>query len=555
MTKNSIPVESLIILHNNLAALTARHPERLKLIQQVATSFGVSLSTIRRALREYTRPILAKRADFNRPRAVCFTQMKQYCELVAALKIRTTNQKGRHLSTPRALWILENYGVEIEGKKIIVPKGLLTVSTLNRHLKRQGFSPKGLRIEPVVVRFQAEKSNDCWQLDFTGSELKKLPKKSDRSSEQKLLMASVVDDRSGVSYQEYFSCDGENALMALHFLFNAMSTKKQKDFPFQGIPKMLYIDNGPISKSLVFRRVMELLGIQVQTHLPKNGDGRRTTARSKGKVERPFRTIQDNLETLYHFHQPQNLEEANQWLWTYLKKYNAMPHRTQDHSRLEDWKQNLPSTGYRKMCDWDHFCQMAREPCERRVGSDARITLDGIVYQLSGEMAGELVIVLFGLFDQEIFVDFAGKKEGPFHPADGPIPLHTYRPFKKTIKEEKLDEVTKMAQQLIISRSVLSGQAEEETLKILRQSDFFTEEEGVPFIPFNTESEVEASHFKNPLEAKLAIASFLGRPLATLHDTQRQQLDVFMQETLHKKELIHKIQNYFQLRLHQARER
>jgi hypothetical protein len=36
---------------------------------------------------------------------------------------------------------------------------------------------------------------------------------------------------------------------------------------------------------------MESLGVEVITHLPAESDGRRTTARSKGKVERPFRTI------------------------------------------------------------------------------------------------------------------------------------------------------------------------------------------------------------------------------------------------------------------------
>jgi hypothetical protein len=42
--------------------------------------------------------------------------------------------------------------------------------------------------------------------------------------------------------------------------------------------------------------------------------GRRVTARSKGKVERPFRTVKEAHETLYHFHTPQNEAEANLWL-------------------------------------------------------------------------------------------------------------------------------------------------------------------------------------------------------------------------------------------------
>ena len=52
---------------------------------------------------------------------------------------------------------------------------------------------------------------------------------------------------------------------------------------------MIYLDNGPIAKSRVFGTVMARLGIDVRTHMSKGSDGRRVTARSKGKVERPFR--------------------------------------------------------------------------------------------------------------------------------------------------------------------------------------------------------------------------------------------------------------------------
>jgi len=204
MSKTKIPIEFLIILHNNLLSLSARHPDRTRLQEEVAQSFKVSLSSVRRALKTYQKPSLVKRSDFNRPRNLSFSEMKRYCELIAALKIRTTNKKGRHLSTPRALWILENHGVEVDEEKFIVPKGLLTKSTVNRYLKRQGFSPKGLWIEPVVVHFQADQSNEFWQVDFTPSELQKLSGGSSKSSDKKLLLASVVDDRSGTSYQEYF---------------------------------------------------------------------------------------------------------------------------------------------------------------------------------------------------------------------------------------------------------------------------------------------------------------------------------------------------------------
>jgi hypothetical protein len=72
----------------------------------------------------------------------------------------------------------------------------------------------------------------------------------------------------------------------------------------QGIPKMLYLDNGPIGKSRGFRNVMACLDVRLLTHMPAGGDRGRATARAKGKVERLFRTVKEAHERLYHFHTP-----------------------------------------------------------------------------------------------------------------------------------------------------------------------------------------------------------------------------------------------------------
>ena len=144
-----------------------------------------------------------------------------------------------------------------------------------------------------------------------------------------LMLFSVVDDRSGVAYQEYRCVYGEDVAAALRFLFNAMAPKDEAGLVLQGIPAMLYLDNGPVAKSGTFRRVMAQLGVDVRTHMPRGSDGRRVTARSKGKVERPFRTVKEAHETLYHFHTPQNEAEANLWLRNYLVRYNAQPHRSE----------------------------------------------------------------------------------------------------------------------------------------------------------------------------------------------------------------------------------
>lgn len=266
--------------------------------------------------------------------------------------------------------MLEEHGVETAQGLIKSPKGLLSKQTVNRWLSRWRLDQPRLLREPPAVRFQAESSNDCWQFDMSPSDLKHIERPDwvdPARGEPTLMLFSVVDDRSGVAYQEYRCVYGEDAESALRFLFNAMAPKARSDFPFQGRPKMLYLDNGPVAKSHVFQNVMQSLKVDWLTHTPAGKDGTRTTARSKGKVERPFRTVKEAHETLYHFHKPETELQANEWLWNYLSRYNAQRHRSEKHSRLEDWLANIPRDGVRDMCSWEQYCRFAREPESRKL--------------------------------------------------------------------------------------------------------------------------------------------------------------------------------------------
>ena len=385
--------------------------------------------------------------------------MERYCEVIAAMKIRTNNKKGRHLSTTQAIELLEKYGMETPDGFVQPPKDLLKKSTVNYYLKAWGYSHNSLTRQPPAVRFQAEQSNQCWQFDLSPSDLKHLSQPSwiqPGRGKPQLMLYSVVDDRSGVCYQEYRCVYGEDAETALRFLFNAMSTKTLEGFPFQGIPQMLYMDNGPIAKSRVFQNVMDCLGIKVANHLPKGKDGRRVTARAKGKVERPFRTVKEAHETLYHFHEPQTEEEANRWLHQYLLNYNSQPHRSENHSRLEDWLKHIPKKGLQQMCSWERFCTFAREPERRKVDGCARVSVAGVAYEVDPDLAGETVVLWWGLFDNELYVEKEGTKYGPYLPVDGPIPLHRYRKFKKSKTQKRADRIETLAKQLKLPSSAWS---------------------------------------------------------------------------------------------------
>ena len=542
MKGKQIPPEALVSLQQRLDLLSHRAPGRRILMEETANLYGVSIHTLYRALRERSKPKGVHRSDQGKPRKMERTLMERYCEVIAAMKIRSSNRKGRHLSTVRAIELLEEYGMGTPYGFLQPPKGLLTTSTVNHYLKTLGYDHTTMRRQPPAVRFQAEQSNQCWQFDLSPSDLKHLNQPSwiqPGRGNPLLMLYSVVDDRSGFCYQEYHCVYGEDVEAALRFLFNAMSAKSIEGFPFQGIPQMLYLDNGPISKSRVFQNVMDCLGINVVTHLPKGKDGRRVTARSKGKVERPFRTVKEAHETLYHFHQPETEAEANLWLHQYLLNYNSQSHRSENHSRLEDWLKNIPATGLQEMCSWERFCTFAREPEQRKVDGSARVSVQGVAYEVDPDLAGETVVLWWGLFDNELYVEKDGQKYGPYLPVGGPIPLHRYRKFKKGKTQERADQIESLAKQLVLPLSALNGNQE---------LQFLVQEQSLPelaVIPFQDPDPYQEFMYPTVLAAKRAIADYLALPLARLSDQQRAFIDGILAETCNKKVILERVRNYF----------
>jgi len=162
-------------------------------------------------------------------------------------------------------------------------------------------------------------------------------------------------------------------------------------------------------------------------------------------------------ETLYHFHKPKDKAEANLWMRRALVTYNNGDHRSEPHSRIEDWLRYLPPNGVRVMCSWERFCAFAREPERRAVAGDATVSVEGASYEVEPELAGETVTLWWGLFDQELYVEFEGRRFGPYQPSRGAIPLYRYRKYQKSRAEERLNKVMKLADQLGLPHAAVTG--------------------------------------------------------------------------------------------------
>lgn len=536
--RKTIPVDSLMQLRQRLERLPKKSSERTTQVEAMATLYGISPATVYRSLSNLSKLRNAHRADRGKPRVLPQAELTRYCELVAALKLRTTNKQGRHVSTQRAIQLLEQHGVETPQGIVRPPPGLLHKTTVDVYLRQWHLDQPRLTRQPPAVRFEAESSNDCWQFDMSPSDLKHVetpPWIDPAKGAPTLMLFSVVDDRSGVNYMEYRCVYGEDAESALRFLFNAMAPKSDPSFPFQGRPKMIYLDNGPVAKSHVFQNVMLALDIEWRTHLPAGKDGTRVTARAKGKVERAFRTLKEAHEALYHFHKPETEMQANEWLLHHLLRYNNQPHRSKEHSRIEDWLAHLAATGVRGMCAWEQFCRFAREPERRKVGIDARVTVEGTAYEVEPSLAGETIVLLWGLFDDELYVEYEGERFGPYHPVSGPIPLNRYRSFKRGKNEERADRIRALADRIGLPIAALAGEGVYLTAPIVEPT--------IPTQPFDTQA--LEYHFPDYIAAKLAIADELGRPLSTLAPEEKAFIAEVLEETLIRRIILERVREYF----------
>lgn len=528
-----IPLEVLYRLDEKLTNLPSNGKLRHELIQEVAKMYRISESSVYRQLKKLMlHPIDRKtRKDKGSSRIIDNELLYQYCQLIAAMKIRSMNSKKHILSTARCIKFLEEDGISIKGQIITAPKNLLKASTVNHYLNHYLISPDDILMEPTVNHFEAPFSNQCWQLDITPSELHRLPCQH-ADDPRRLMTYSVVDDKSGLSYSRYYLAEGEDTLTVLDFLYKAFSKILDGQPELYGIPDFIYTDNASFVKSKLFMRVMSKLGIQVLTHLPRGKGGRKTTARAKGKSERHHCSIKSMVEPCYQFEIPIDLNHANYCLMRFMDELAQKKHRSQNLTRYQVWKENLSKHADLSIYSYEQYSLLLREPFDRVVKSDATIQLDGIHYQLSPEFAGEEVIVLVSSQSTRIDIEYRGEEYGPFFPVEAPTAFGEFEHHKKSEKEERADNIVSLSKHISLHLPSPEHALNTQPLNV------------------NTNLLPEYSKkYESQIEAKLALSKHFGKPLSLLTEKQKQFLDSLTQQTLEHDLLIEKANEYMELKL------
>jgi hypothetical protein len=143
-----------------------------------------------------------------------------------------------------------------------------------------------------------------------------------------------------------------------------------------------------------------------------------------------------------------------------------------------------------------------------------------------------------GLFDQELFVEFEGKRFGPYQPTRGAVPLYRYRKYQKSRADERLDKVVQLADQLGLPRAAVSGG--DRPLPSLPPAAASMQ---VPRTPFPEPTTDVA--FPTPLAAKFAISVQLSRPLGSLPESDRAFIDSLLTETLDRDIVAARVREHF----------
>jgi hypothetical protein len=73
------------------------------------------------------------------------------------------------------------------------------------------------------------------------------------------------------------------------------------------------------------------------------------------------------------------------------------------------------------------------------------------------DSVGETVVLWWGLFDNELYVEHGETRFGPYSPVGGPILLHRHRAFKKTPTQQRAERIAGLAAQLALPCAALEG--------------------------------------------------------------------------------------------------
>lgn len=270
-------------------------------------------------------------------------------------------------------------------RRIIMPGMYIPYATLYRFLKAEGLVDRPSGAPEDRRRFEAGHPNDLWQSDIMHG-----PYILSEGKQRKTYLIAVIDDMSRlITHAEFY----------LHERLESFLDALRKALLMRGIPRKLYVDNGPSFRSNHLEHICASLGIVLLHARPYQPEG-------KGKIERWFRTVRGSFLSLQ---KAATLEELNEKLSIWTSGYNDTKHGSTGELPLRRFTKNIECVRPAPKDIEEHF----RKTAKRTVAKDRTVALAGRLYEAPVELIGKQVSLLYHEHDPaRVEIIFAGKTHG-----------------------------------------------------------------------------------------------------------------------------------------------
>lgn len=290
----------------------------------------------------------------------------------ALVRMRKENPK---LSVPRLVEKAMALGLFPPGKNI----SMATVYRLMRLHK----SDK-IKKTQDMRKFEVQMSNDLWQSDCMHG-----PQIIHEGKSRKCYLFAFIDDHSRLIPHGQFYLK-ENIESYLDCFWIALRKR--------GVPRKLYVDNGPSFRSHRLQIGCASLQIGLTYARPYRPQG-------KGKIERYFRTVRGQF--LVELPKELSLEELNKRFSDYLENtYHTRKHGSTNQTPLERYQKDAKAL--RKAPG--ELPEYFRKREIRTVNNDRTVRLGGRLFEAPTGLVGMQVTLRFESYERiEVFVDELSK--------------------------------------------------------------------------------------------------------------------------------------------------
>ncbi len=256
---------------------------------------------------------------------------------------------------------------EARAKGMLPARYMVSCATIYRIFKKHGLSDAG-HAYPDRRKFESELPNDIWQSDALHG-----PRALHDGKMKKTYLFAFIDDMSRlVPHGEFYL--NERIDCYIDALAKALSKR--------GLPRKLYVDNGPAFSTQILSHAMASLGIALIHSRPYEPEGR-------GKAERFFRTVRGQFLSVTP--DGLSLEELNQRLKAWIDEYHLREHGSTKEAPLSRYAKHLHCVREAPKDLMDYF----RKRVTRKVDKDRTVSLDGRLYEAPVAMIGLTATLLY----------------------------------------------------------------------------------------------------------------------------------------------------------------